>query len=39
LLNKYNVNIICGVIKKFLYDFNESLIGREMWKQFSYNMS
>ena len=39
LLKNFNVNIICGVIKKFLSDFNESLIGRDFWKQFSYNMS
>jgi hypothetical protein len=39
LLKDFNINLICGVVKKFLSDFYEPLIGKEMWKQFSYNLS
>jgi hypothetical protein len=39
LLKDFNIDLICGVVKKFLSDFNEPLIGKDMWKQFSYNMS
>ena len=39
LLKTFNISIVCGVIKKFLFDFNEPLITRETWKLFSANMS
>lgn len=39
LLKNFNINIICGVIKRFLNDFNEPLITKDIWKLFSANMS
>lgn len=39
LLMQYNVNLICGVIKKFLIDLNDPLITKESWKIFSRTSS